>query len=276
MGRLQEEKDSEVSRLESELKQSKFSSDNLKLDYDTCEKKLKEAEKFLKNEVMKNKKQSEELLQTKERLALLENKLKNQNHAPDDQISPKSPLTLATMDKPPQKSLHNPLKSSNTNIARSGSHSEVAISKDQNKGLDLIESSELTILKKTITALEKTVKQLESDKGALESKLSSADNFVSRRDAELFEMKRSIEEKADLIATLQEESKSWQSKAKVLKEKRDLGLKEIQKLRDKVETLRAQQALNDSLNTSMSMGGLNDSFSLSTHDKAQVSDLLHL
>jgi chromosome segregation ATPase len=276
MGRLQEEKDSEVSRLESEIKQTKFAAENHKLDYETCEKKFKDAEKFLKNEVLKNKRLSEELFQTKDKLSQMESKVKSQNQGLDDIVSPKAPLTPTYKDRPPQRFLHNPLKSSNPAIARTSSNTEVVLSKDSGKTQELMEASEITILKKTIAALEKTLKQLESEKSVLESKLGTAENFVSRRDAELFEMKKSIEEKADLIATFQDENKSLFNKAKVLKEKRDLGLKEIQKLRDKIETLKAQHTLNESLNTSFSMGGLNDSFNLSSHDKAQVSDLLHL
>lgn len=272
MGRVQEEKDAEVSRLESEIKQAKFAAENLKLDSETFEKKFKEAEKFLKSEVLKNKKLAEELIQARDKHVQLESRLKMQNSGTDDVLSPQNALTPTQK----HKMLHNPLKPSNPAITRGGSNSDNMLPRDSGRNQELMEASELTILRKTIASLEKTVKQLESEKSAIEAKLSTSDNFVARRDAELFEMKRSIEEKAEMIANLQDENKSLMSKAKILKEKRDLGLKEIQKLRDKIESLKAQQSLNESLNTSFSMNGLNDSVNLSVHDKAQISDLLHL
>ena len=276
IGRVQEEKDTEVSKIESELKQVKFSNDNLKLDYETCEKKFKDAEKFLKSEVLKNKKLTDELAASKEKALQIENKLKRQNSSVEELASPQTPLTPSTKDKTFTKTMHNPLKSSNTSLARTSSNQDGLLPRDSNRGQETVDSAELATLKKTIATLEKTVKQLESEKAALEAKVSTSGTFVARRDAELHEMKKSIEEKAELIATLQDENKSLLSKAQILKEKRDLGLKEIQKLRDKIESLKAQQSLNDSLNTSFSMGGLNDSVNLSVHEKAQISDLLHL
>ena len=112
------------------------------------------------------------------------------------------------------------------------------------------------------------------EKGKLEKRLSLVEALLSQRDVEMTEMKHSIEEKADMLERLQEDNKKLSTNVKVLKEKRDLGLKEIQKLRDRIELLKVHQAVPDSLNTSFSMSAMNDSMNLSQQEKGQVADLL--
>lgn len=273
MGKVQENRDETVTKLESELKQSKFTSDNLKLDLETSDKKFKEAEKFLKVEVLKNKRLNEEVSQLKERFSNAEAKLKSQMSGAEELLSPKTPLT------PIQKPIgrHTLLKSSQTSLSKTSSHQDpMTLKRQSTVDVEPVPAAEIVGLKKQLASIEAKLKKAMEEKNKLEEKVKDYETKLVRRDAELFEMKRSIEEKADFISTLQEENKKLLTTSKLYKEKRDLGLKEIQKLRDKLETLKTQTSLNESLNTSFSMNGLNDSINLSSHDRGKVADLLHM
>lgn len=273
MGKVQEERDEVVSKLESELKQAKFNSDNLKLDLETSEKKFKEAEKFLKLEVLKSKRLNEEVSQLKDKLGNAEFRLKNQMSGTEDLLSPQIPLTST----PKTMTRHNMLKASNPSLSKTSSHQDPTTLKRQaTVEVEPVAAAEVVGLKKQLASCQAKLAQALDEKAKLEEKASTSDTRLVRKDAELHEMRRSIEEKAELIGTLQEENKKLLTTSKLLKEKRDLGLKEIQKLRDKVETLKIQSSLNESLNTSFSMNGLNDSVNLSSHEKGQVADLLHM
>lgn len=99
---------------------------------------------------------------------------------------------------------------------------------------------------------------------------------IGRKDNELHELRQTLEEKTEQIVSLQDEGVKRAKELKVVKEKRDMGLKEIQKLRDKMEQIKAQNSLNESLNTSFSLSSLNDSVNLSNQEKGQICDLLQL
>jgi ribosomal protein L7/L12 len=99
---------------------------------------------------------------------------------------------------------------------------------------------------------------------------------IGRKDNELHELRQTLEEKTEQIVSLQDEGVKRAKELKVVKEKRDMGLKEIQKLRDKMEQIKVQNSLNESLNTSFSLSALNDSVNLSNMEKGQISDLLQM
>lgn len=266
MARVKEEQDQEVSKVSSELKQAKIAHDNLKLESEIVSKKYAEAENYLRQEVLKTSKLKEEVANLKEKVSSLETKLKT---ASSGQNEGHQSSVLR------ERHLHNPIKSSATN---SKNNSQVDLIGNLKKSareeyeLDYIQKEQA----KKVALLEKSIEISEGDKKKLEQKLASIDATISRKDAELTELRKSIEEKADLNLQLQEDNKKLNMNVKVLKEKRDLGLKEIQKLRDKMEQMKNQHALSDSLNTSFSMSAMNDSVNLSQRDKSQVSELLSM
>lgn len=165
--------------------------------------------------------------------------------------------------------LHNPLKGP----IRQGSNTATNSRRPSFIGEELDENS--TLAKNGIVGIsQKQLEGLEEEKAKLEKRVAVLETQVTRKDAEFSEVKLSLQEKADLIINLQEENKKLQTNVKVLKEKRDLGLKEIQKLRDKIETMKINYSLNDSLNTSFNLSSMNDSVNLSQHEKGQIADLL--
>lgn len=92
-----EEKDEEVSKVSSELKKMKFSYENLMLDLEACQKKLKESEAFLMTESLKSKKIAEELVQTREKQTVAEQRLKTTLSAISNS-NPQSPLLPQTFN----------------------------------------------------------------------------------------------------------------------------------------------------------------------------------
>ena len=266
MARVKEEQEQEISKVSSELKQAKIAHENLKLEFDIVCKKCAEAEKYLRDEVLKTTKLKEEAANLKEKVASLETKLKTASSGQNDGHQ-------STVLR--ERHLHNPIKSSATN---SKTNSQVDIIGHLKKSAR--EESELESLHreqaKKLALLEKSLEISESDRKKLEQRLASTSGTISRKEAELCELRKSIEEKAEQNQQLQEDNKKLSGNVRVLKEKRDLGLKEIQKLRDKMEQMKTQHALSDSLNTSFSTSAMNDSFNLSQKDRSQVSELLSM
>lgn len=262
MDRVKEDNELELHKLSSELKQSKITIDGFKSELDNLNKKLDESDVYLKQEVVKSQKLKEESIQMKEKISSLETKLKTASSGQNEG-------TLNTGGK--DKTLHNPLKSS---INNSKNNSQVDVTAGLKRAASKDETEVHSDCLKKINMLEKAIDIIEKEKVTLEQKLSSIEPSFNRKEAEAIELRKSVEEKADLNSHLQSENLKQNQTIKVLKEKRDLGLKEIKKLRDKIESMKNQQALSESLNTSFSMSALNDSINLSQRDKTQVSDLL--
>ena len=185
MARVKEEQEQEISKVSSELKQAKIAHENLKLEFDIVCKKCAEAEKYLRDEVLKTTKLKEEAANLKEKVAALETKLKT---ASSGQNEGQQSTVLR------ERHLHNPLKSSATN---SKTNSQVDIIGNLKKSAR--EESELESVfreqAKKHALLEKSLELSETDRKKLEQKLAAADAVVSRKEAELSELRKSIEEK---------------------------------------------------------------------------------
>lgn len=287
--------------MKSEIKQSKFALEESRLELDSLHKKLEDSETYLKAEAMKTKKVSDELLIYKEKVNMLERRLRNQSTsgANSGAASPRTNVSMSTTVQdtsmtsqqsayPPKTgsgglNSHNPLKSSGHNIGRAGFTGgpetpllrKTSSSQPEPPIQDSVDPSPGTQSKKTGANMQKLLEALEAEKSELERKLMACSSSLARKEAECSELRRCFEEKAEQASHLQEEVRKLTVSTKSLNEKRLLGLKEIQKLRDKLETTKAQNALNESLNSSFSMS-MNGSFDLSQRDKAKLADLLKM
>ena len=301
ISRIQEENEADKSKLQSEIKQLRFTLEDAKAEIESINKKFKESEVYLKSEAMKTKKVSDELVIYKEKVNMLERRLRTQSTsgansgaasprtnvsmssaAPEPSIQPQLP-NLGPKQVSGVLTSHNPLKSSGQNISRGAQLSgpDTPLLRKTSSSQQELPSSETTdpsatqATKKSANNLQKQVESLEFEKGELEKKVLSYNSLLMRKEAECVEFRRAFEEKAEQTAHLQEELRKLTVSSKSLNEKRLLGLKEIQKLRDKLETLKAQSALNESLNSSFNMS-LNGSFDLTNRDKAKLADVLQM
>ena len=107
-------------------------------------------------------------------------------------------------------------------------------------------------------------------------KIDQVDILLEKKEIELEEAKKIIEDKTDLLQETQDKVVMLKKEHKIISEKRKNGLDEIRKLRDRLDDMRMNYSVNQSLNTSFSIDAVNNNDISIMMEPTQIQSLLEM
>lgn len=121
----------------------------------------------------------------------------------------------------------------------------------------------------------KMIEKIKEENSKMKIRIEQFDIVLEKKETEFEEMRKLVEEQREKLETTQDHLVDVKKKNQILNKKRKNGIKEIEKLRDRIEDMRTQYSVNHSLNTSFSMEAVRTDMSIIL-EPDKIQDLLDM